>query len=156
MEELELITFSLKNHRTYFLKSAVLDRLPTCFSTSFSFTTIVSPFKSGASKLMFSSTFSKIVCRLLAPIFSTLKLTSSANEHIFSIPSSLKMSLTPSVSINAIYWFVRLLSVSVKIFLKCSFLKGFSCTLMGRRPCSSGRRSDGFDKWKAPEQIKRI
>ena len=106
MEELGPTICSLKNYRTYFLKSAFLDRLPTCSSTSFSFTTIVFPFKSGASKLMFSSTFSKIVCSLLAPIFSTLKLTSSANEHIFSIPSSLKTKLTPSVSIKAIYCLV--------------------------------------------------
>ena len=35
MEELGRTTFFLENQRTYFLKSAVLERLPTCFSTSF-------------------------------------------------------------------------------------------------------------------------
>ena len=124
MAEKALIIFFLRNQRTYFLKSAVLERSPIYFSTSLASTITFFPFKSGALKLTFSRTFSKMVWSLLAPIFSTLKLTSSAKRHIFSIPSLLKTSSTPSVFINAIYCLVRLLSVSINIFLNCSFLVG--------------------------------
>ena len=39
---------------------------------------------------------------------------------------------------------------------KSSFCSDFSSTRIGKRPCSSGMRSDGFAVWKAPAAMKRI
>ena len=37
-----------------------------------------------------------------------------------------------------------------------SRVSGLSSTRIGRRPCSSGSRSDGFDMWKAPDAMNRM
>ena len=50
--------------------------------------TIFSPALSVAVKLISSKIFSIIVCNLLAPVFSTVALTSEAILAIASIPSS--------------------------------------------------------------------
>ena len=39
---------------------------------------------------------------------------------------------------------------------KSSFVKGSSSTRMGKRPCSSGIRSDGLETWKAPAAMNRM
>ncbi len=71
------------------------------------------------------------------------------------MPSSEKSSSMPSVFIKALYCLIRLAFVSVRIFTKSDFVKAFSSTRIGKRPCSSGKRSDGFATWNAPEAIKR-
>ena len=58
---------------------------------------IFSPARSVAVKLISSKIFSIIVCNLLAPIFSTVALTSDATFAIVSIPSSENSSSTFSV-----------------------------------------------------------
>ena len=40
--------------------------------------------------------------------------------------------------------------------MKSSAVRGCSSTLMGKRPCISGIRSEGLDTWKAPEAMKRM
>ena len=44
-------------------------------------------------------------------------------------------------------------SGSVRMRTKSSTLSASSSTRIGRRPCSSGIRSDGFDMWKAPDAM---
>ena len=90
-----------------------------------------SPDLSEAVKLISSKILSIIVCNLLAPIFSTVLLTSLAIDAIKSIPSSLKLSSTFSVFNKALYCLIKLLSGSFKILLKSSLFKASSSTLIG-------------------------
>ncbi len=62
-------------------------------------------------------------------------------------------SVKPSVAISATYCLMRLASGSVRMRRKSSRVSAFSSTRIGRRPCSSGRRSDGFATWNAPEAM---
>ena len=45
---------------------------------------------------------------------------------------------------NALYCFIKLLSGSLRILLKSSSVSAFNSTLMGKRPCNSGSKSEGF------------
>ncbi len=45
---------------------------------------------------------------------------------------------------------------SVRIRTKSSRVRSFSSTRIGKRPCSSGIRSRGFDLWKAPAAMNRM
>jgi len=87
-----------------------------------------------AVKLISSKTFSIIVCNLLAPIFSTVELTSVAREAIVSIPSSENSKSTFSVFNRALYCLIKLLSGSFNILLKSSLVKASSSTLIGSLP----------------------
>src|SRR5207237_277111 len=63
---------------------------------------------------------------------------------------------SPSVRISASYCLMRHASVSVRMRRKSSSFKGDSSTLIGNLPCNSGKRSEGFDAWKAPEAMNRM
>ena len=73
-----------------------------------------------------------------------------------SIASSVNSSVTPSVSISATYCLISEASVSVRMRRKSSRVSALSSTRIGSRPCSSGNRSDGFDRWNAPEAMNRM
>ena len=113
-------------------------------------------FFSDAVKLISSRIFSRIVCNLLAPIFSTSSLTFVAIIAISDTASSENDNFTPSVAINSIYCFIKLFSGSLRILIKSSFPSAVSSTLFGNLPCNSGRRSEGFDTWKAPDATNKM
>ena len=73
-----------------------------------------------------------------------------------SIASLVKMTETFSVPINATYCLIKALFGSVKILTKSSAVKSSNSTRIGKRPCNSGIKSLGFDKWKAPEAINKM
>ena len=93
---------------------------------------------------MSSKTFSIIVCSLRAPIFSTEELTSADNFANVEIPSSVNSRSTFSVFNKALYCLIKLLSGSFKILLKSSSFNALNSTLIGKRPCSSGNKSEGL------------
>ena len=64
-----------------------------------------------------------------------------------------EVELTPSVASSALYCLIRLASGSVRMRRKSSRVSGFSSTRIGRRPCSSGNRSEGLARWNAPEAM---
>ena len=115
-----------------------------------------SPDRSAAVKLTSSSTRSITVCSRRAPMFSTDPLTLAARRAIAATASSVNSRSRPSVRISATYCLIRLASVSVRMRLKSSSVSELSSTRIGRRPCSSGRRSDGLAMWKAPEATNRM
>ena len=117
---------------------------------------MVSPACSSASKDKSSKSVSIIVCRRLAPMFSTFWFTSAARELNLSIASSVNLIVTSSVSKRLVYCFVKAFFGSVKIRLKSSALKDSSSTRSGKRPCHSGIKSLGFETLKAPAAIKRM
>ena len=110
--------------------------------------TTVWPPRSDASNEISSSTRSSTVCRRRAPMFSTVEFTSTAASAIASMASGLKSSVTPSVASSATYCLMRLAWGSVRMRLRSSRVRALSSTRIGRRPCSSGSRSDGFETWK--------
>ena len=61
------------------------------------------------------------------------------------IGSSVKVSAIPSVSISAVYCLISALRGSVRMRTNSSLPSASSSTRIGKRPCSSGIRSDGFD-----------
>ena len=140
----EQLLLNLKNYSINFDKSVSLTRFPKLSFTYFLSTVIVSPALSVALKLISSSTFSIIVCSLLAPIFSTEELTSADILANISMPSSVKTKFTLSVFNNSLYCFIKLLSGSFKILLKSSSLRASSSTLIGNLPCNSGNKSEGL------------
>ena len=85
-----------------------------------------------------------MVCNLLAPMFSTVALTSEAIFAIVSIPSSENSRSTFSVCKRATYCLIKLKSGSFKILLKSSLVKASNSTLIGSLPCNSGSKSEGF------------
>ena len=116
----------------------------------------VSPECSSAEKLASSRTFSIIVCKRRAPIFSLRLFTSSARKLILSIASSLNSIFKPSVSKSAVYCFVRAFFGSSKIRLNSFFVRLSSSTRRGKRPCNSGIKSLGALMLKAPAAINKI
>ena len=106
--------------------------------------TIFSPDLSVAVKLISSNIFSIIVCNLLAPIFSTVALTSDAIFAIVSIPSLENSRSIFSVFNKAIYCLIKLKSGSFNILLKSSLVKASNSTLIGSLPWSSGNKSEGL------------
>ncbi len=64
--------------------------------------------------------------------------------------------MKPSAATSAWYWRTSAFSGSVRIRTKSSSVSGVSSTRMGKRPCSSGIRSDGFETWNAPAAMKRM
>ena len=47
-------------------------------------------------------------------------------------------------------------SVAVRICSKSDTDSDVSSTRIGKRPCSSGMRSEGFDRWNAPDAMNRM
>ena len=62
----------------------------------------------------------------------------------------------PRSAISAWCWRIRLASGSVRMRRRSSRVSAFSSTRIGRRPCSSGSRSEGLATWKAPEAMNRM
>ncbi len=117
---------------------------------------ISSPPRSGAVKLISSSRRSITVCRRRAPMFSTDWLISADSSASVSSAPSVKLRVTPSVPISAVYWRISEFSGSRRMRPKSSRVSAFSSTRIGRRPCSSGSRSAGFARWNAPEAMNRM
>ncbi len=59
--------------------------------------------------------------------------------------SSVKLSLIPSVSSNAMYCLISADFGSFRMRMKSVSLSVFSSTRMGNRPCNSGIRSEGLE-----------
>ena len=68
-------------------------------------------------------------------------------------PSTANSTCTPSVAISALYWAVSEASGSVRMRTKSPTLSESSSTRMGSRPCSSGIKSEGLERLKAPEAM---
>ena len=103
-----------------------------------------------------SSSRSSKVCRRLAPIFSTDSFTCHAISAMRVMALGSNSRATFSVLSNRLYCSVKLTSGSVNIRAKSSALSGVSSTRMGNRPCISGIRSEGRDKWNAPDAMNRM
>ncbi len=88
-------------------------------------------------------------------MFSMRSLTAAAMRATSAMPSSRNSSFAPSDSTSAAYCFVSAFSGSVMMRTKSASVSGFSSTRIGKRPCSSGIRSLGFDTWKAPAAMNR-
>ena len=80
----------------------------------------------------------------------------AAKSAMVAMASSVKVSAMPSVPINAWYCFTSALRGSVRMRMNSSLPRASSSTRMGKRPCNSGMRSDGFETWKAPAAMKRM
>src|SRR5919106_2112670 len=113
------------------------------------------PGMSGASNEISSKSRSMIVYSRRAPMFSVLAFTCMAISAIASTASGRNRSVTRSVRSNSTYWRSRAFSGSVRMRTKSSFVKGSSSTRIGKRPCSSGMRSEGLATWKAPAAMNR-
>src|SRR5882672_5774365 len=96
------------------------------------------------------------VYRRRAPMFSVFSFTDQAISARRRIPSDKKEISTSSVASSAWYWRVRQASVAVRILSKSSTESESSSTRMGRRPCSSGIRSEGLERWNAPLAMNRM
>src|SRR6185437_7837679 len=113
-------------------------------------------FISGASNEISSSTFSRIVCRRRAPMFSVCSLTIAANRARDATASSVNESFRPSVSSSATYCLISAFFGSVRMRTKSASERELSSTRIGKRPCSSGIRSEGLVVWNAPAAMKRM
>src|ERR1700674_9653 len=142
------------HHRMYCDKSWSLTISARRSSTYCSSTTI-SPPRSGASYETPSKTFSSIVCRRRAPMFSVCSFTSVARRAIASMPLSVNVRETPSVASNCLYCSMSAFFGCVRMVLKSSFVRLASSTRIGNRPCSSGMRSLGLLIWNAPAPMNR-
>src|SRR5690554_4690022 len=89
-------------------------------------------------------------------MFSVPSLTCQAIWAMRSMPSAVNSTSRPSVASSAWYCLVSAAEGSVRMRLKSSGVRALSSTRIGRRPCSSGIRSEGSDRWKAPEAMKRM
>jgi len=130
--------------------------VPSCLVTYLASMLIFFLVMSVASKDIFSRRRSITVWSLLAPMFSVRSLTCQAMSAIFLMPFWVKFMSTFSVFIRALYCSVSDAVGSVKILMKSFVVSALSSTLIGRRPCSSGMRSEGLDRWKAPEAMNRM
>mmetsp|Transcript_14597 Transcript_14597/g.25682 ORF Transcript_14597/g.25682 Transcript_14597/m.25682 type:complete len:243 (-) Transcript_14597:721-1449(-) len=94
--------------------------------------------------------------RRRAPMFSTIRLASVAMRAISRSASGSNWSSTSSVFISSVCWRIRLATGSVRILYISVSVRPFSSTRIGRRPCSSASRSDGFAVWNAPDAMNRM
>jgi ATP-dependent HslUV protease ATP-binding subunit HslU len=67
-----------------------------------------------------------------------------------------QVRVTPSVAISAVYCLTSALRGSVRMRTNSAWPSGSSSTRIGKRPCSSGMRSDGLDTWNAPAAMNRM
>src|SRR6266542_4182020 len=89
-------------------------------------------------------------------MFSARWLTVEAISATSSTASCPNASVTPSVFKSSTYWRMRAFCGSLRMRTKSSRVKGSSSTRIGKRPWSSGIRSDGLETWKAPAAMKRM
>src|SRR5437588_3892897 len=89
-------------------------------------------------------------------MFSVRSLTSKAISAIRRTPSVAKSTSTPSVAISARYCAVSDASGSVRMRTKSPTLSESSSTRIGSRPCSSGIRSEGFDRLRSEEHTSEL
>jgi len=75
-----------------------------------------------------------IVWSRRAPMFSLVSLTVVANSAIVSMPSSVKLSWSPSVPRSAMYCLVKAPRGSVRMRTSSSFPSASSSTRIGNRP----------------------
>mmetsp|Transcript_11879 Transcript_11879/g.34785 ORF Transcript_11879/g.34785 Transcript_11879/m.34785 type:complete len:223 (+) Transcript_11879:194-862(+) len=143
--------YKMNRERSDFLASS-----PTRSWTMSASMTTLSPARSVAEKERSSISRSMMVCSRRAPMFSTSRLICVASLAIRHLASSVNSSCTPSVNMRAHCCLMRLGSGSVRMVYMSFSVSGLSSTRIGRRPCSSASRSDGLQKWKAPEAIKRM
>ena len=80
------------------------------------------------------------------PAMPSRVLILGATSAIASIESGVNSSVTPSVAISATYCLISEASVSVRMRRKSSRVSAESSTRIGKRPCSSGKRSEGFER----------
>ena len=85
-----------------------------------------------------------------APMFSMRSLALAAMRAISLMPSGVNSSVAPSAAHSAAYCLVSAFSGSVMMRTKSSSVSGCSSTRIGKRPCSSGIRSEGLETWNAP------
>ena len=126
------------------------------FSSTIFFVIIIfalGPIFSGISNNISFKSLLITVWSLLAPIFSSSELIINAFSEISFRASSLNIISTFSDLIKAVYCFVNEFLGSFNIFKKSSCVRLSNSTLIGNLPWSSGIKSDGFDKWKAPAAI---
>ena len=90
-------------------------------------------------------------------MFSVFSLTANA------ISASRRIALGPELERHALGGEQRLVllrvrhaSVAVRMRSKSSTESESSSTRIGKRPCSSGIRSEGFARWKAPLAMNRM
>ncbi len=112
--------------------------------------------RSGARNEISSRTRSMMVWRRRAPMFSVPSLTRKAKWAISARASGVNSSLRPSVSSSAMDCLVSDAFGSVRMRMKSSTVSEWSSTRTGKRPCSSGIRSDGLVTWNAPAAINRM
>ena len=86
-------------------------------------------------------------------MFSVFSFTSHEISAMRFSASSLNSTRTPSVARSAWYCSVSEASGSERMRRKSAGVSAASSTRMGSRPCSSGMRSEGLEKWKAPEAM---
>ena len=77
-------------------------------------------------------------------MFSVFSFTANAVSARRLMPSGRNSSLTPSVSSSASYCLTRHASVAVRMRSKSAAVSESSSTRIGKRPCSSGIRSEGL------------
>src|SRR5215467_14286542 len=102
------------------------------------------PGRSGASNEICSRSFSITVYRRRAPMFSVLVFTCIAISAIASTASGANRRVTCSVFRSSTYCVISAFRGSVRMRTKSSRVKGSSSTRIGKRPWSSGIRSDAF------------
>ena len=67
-----------------------------------------------------------------------------------------KVNFKFSTPRSALYWSTKLKSGSVKMRSNSLGPSASSSTRIGRRPCNSGIKSEGLDRWNAPEAINKM
>ena len=88
-------------------------------------------------------------------MFSIRSFTVAAVRASSATPSVVNSSVAPSASISAAYCLVSAFSGSVMMRTKSASVGGLSSTRIGKRPCSSGIRSEGLETWNAPAATNR-
>src|SRR5881397_3493117 len=107
---------------------------------------------SGSSGRLNSTSSSSVVMTVWsrrAPMFSMRSFALAAMRATSLMPSCVNSSVAPSAAHRAAYCLVRAFSGSVMMRTKSSSVSGCNSTRIGKRPCSSGIRSDGLETWNA-------
>ena len=89
-------------------------------------------------------------------MFSVFSFTWKAISAMRRMASGRNSTFRPSVSSSAWYCFTWLASVDTRMRSKSSTDSESSSTRIGKRPCSSGIRSEGRARWNAPEAMNRM
>src|SRR2546430_10648506 len=111
---------------------------------------------SGRSNSTSSSRVVMTVWSRRAPMFSMRSFALAAMRAISLMPSWVNSSVAPSAAHRAAYCLVRAFSGSVMMRTKSASVSGCSSTRIGKRPWSSGIRSEGLVAWNAPAAMNRM